>query len=68
MRPSRDPAVRAEALRMYKTGSTQTEICATLHIGTKTLRKWLGAEYVEPKPEKVLTPAPFARGYRWGGV
>ena len=66
-RPSTDPNTRRRALAMLEGGVfCARDIAAMLHVSVDTIAKW--AKGQEPKPEKELTPAPYARGYRvgWG--
>lgn len=63
-RPSDDPAVRDRALRMVEQGVLPIQdIADMLHVHRSTVKKWVAE--AQPKPAKVLTPAPYARGYRF---
>jgi transposase-like protein len=65
-RPSADPAVRDRALRMVEQGVLAIQdIADILHVHRSTVNKWVAE--AQPKPAKVLTPAPYVRGLRYPG-
>jgi transposase-like protein len=56
---------RARVLRLYKAGATVRQICHEVGIGDALVKEWVDEEK-ERQAQRVIAPAPYRRGFRWG--
>ena len=55
---------RARVIRLWKSGATVRQMRLAVNVGDDLIKQWVGAEK-ERLAQRVITPAPFRRGYRW---